>query len=100
MSATQPPIDPWELTVRQLLATWFAVLNELLRRGLVRTRNSALGDVAESLTLRAYGGELAPNPDKSYDPRRPDGRRVHVKARFVDPLDRRIQAISAFRSWN
>lgn len=31
-------------------------------------------------------------------PRRADWRRVQVKARSVDPLDKRIQAFSAFRS--
>jgi hypothetical protein len=94
MTATPPPFEPSELTVRQLLASYIAVLNELLRRGLVRTRNPPLGD------LRAYGGELAPNSEKSYDLRRPDGHRVQVKARVVDPLDKRSQAFSAFRSWD
>jgi hypothetical protein len=100
MTATPPPFEPSELTVRQLLASYVAVLNELLRRGLVRTRNSPLGDLAETLALRAYGGERAPNSEKSYDLRRPDGHRVQVKARVVDPLDKRTQAFSAFRSWD
>ncbi|QKS87189.1 DUF6998 domain-containing protein [Curtobacterium flaccumfaciens] len=99
MPATQLPFEPSELTVRQLLASYVGVLDELLRRGLVRTRNSPLGDLAESLALRAYGGALAPNSEKSYDLRRPDGHRVQVKARVVNPLDRRTQAFSAFRSW-
>jgi len=88
------------MSVRQLLATSVAVIEELLHRGLVRTRNSPLGDLAESIALRAYGGELAPNSEKSYDLLTDDGRRIQVKARLVDPTDRRSQQFSAFRSWS
>lgn len=100
MSAHRPPFDPATLTVRQLLASSVAVIDELIRRGLVRTRNSPLGDLAESLALRAYGGELAPNSEKSFDLRTADGRRLQVKARLVRLDDRRSQTFSAFRSWD
>lgn len=100
MSAHRPPFDPAALTVRQLLASSVAVIDELLRRGLIRTRNSPLGDLAESLALRAYGGELAPNSEKSFDLRTADGRRLQVKARLVRLDDKRSQTFSAFRSWN
>lgn len=99
MPPTQQPFEPSDLTVRQLLASYVGVLDELRRRGLVRTRNSPLGDLAEALALRAYGGELAPNSEKSYDLRRPDGHRVQVEARVVDLVDKRTQTFSAFRSW-
>ncbi|GAA3339128.1 hypothetical protein GCM10017714_13360 [Curtobacterium pusillum] len=95
-----PPFDPAELTVRQLLASSVAVIDELLRRELIRTRNAPLGDLAESLALRAYGGTLAPNSEKSYDLLTPDGTRVQVKARMVQPSDARPQAFSAVRSWD
>jgi hypothetical protein len=94
------PFDPSALSVRQLLATSAAVIDELLHRGLARTRNSPLGDLAESIALRAYGGLLAPNSEKSYDLLADDGRRIQVKARLVDPTDRRTQQFSAFRSWS
>ncbi|MCX6501743.1 MAG: hypothetical protein NT132_04950 [Microbacterium sp.] len=102
MDAAEPrlPFDPASLSVRELLASSVAVLTELTRRGLVRTRNSPLGDLAESLAVRAYGGELAPNSEKSYDLTATDGRRIQVKARLVDPLDKRSQNFSAFRSWD
>ncbi|WP_146240256.1 DUF6998 domain-containing protein [Curtobacterium sp. MCSS17_008] len=77
-----------------------AVIDELLRRGLIRTRNSPLGDLAESLALRAYGGELAPNSEKSFDLWVADGRRLQVKARLVRFGDKRSQTFSAFRSWD
>ncbi len=69
-------------------------------RGVVRTRNSPLGDLAETIALRAYGGSLAANSEKSYDLTTAQGRRIQVKARLVDPADRRSQNFSAFRSWN
>ena len=94
------PFRPQELTVRQLLASHVAILDELLRRRVVRTRNSPLGDLAETVALRAYGGTLAPNSEKSYDLTTPDGRRVQVKARLVDPADSRSQNFSAFRSFD
>jgi len=94
------PFEPEDLSVRQLLASYLAVLDELLRRGLVRTRNSPLGDIAETLALRAYGGALAPNSEKSYDLLTADDRRIQVKARLVDPRDTRSQMFSAFRSWS
>jgi hypothetical protein len=98
MSPHRPPFDPAALTVRQLLASSVAVIDELLRRGLIRTRNSPLGDLAESLALRAYGGELAPNSEKSFDLGTADGRRLQVKARLVRLDDKRSQTFSAFRS--
>jgi hypothetical protein len=98
-SAPRPPFDPAVLSVRELLASYVAVLDELLRRGLVRTRNPPLGDLAESLALRAYGGALAPNSKSSYDLVTVEGRRMQVKARLVDPRDTRSQGFSAFRSW-
>jgi len=94
------PFRPQELTARQLLASHVAVLDELLRRGVVRTRNSPLGDLAEAIALRAYGGTLAPNSEKSYDLTTRNGRRIQVKARLVDPADRRSQNFSAFRSFD
>jgi len=92
--------DPSRLTVRELLAAYVSILDELLSRRLIRTRNSPLGDLVESLALRAYGGELAPNSQKSYDVLAADGRRVQVKARLIDPADKRSQNFSAFRSWD
>ncbi|MFS0730048.1 hypothetical protein ABC270_08220 [Curtobacterium sp. 1P10AnD] len=94
------PFDTADLSVRQLLAASVAVIDELLRRGFVRTRNAPVGDLAETIALRAYGGVLAPNSEKSYDLLTEDGSRVQVKARLVDPADRRLQQFSAFRSWD
>ncbi|NLP84171.1 hypothetical protein HF576_09935 [Microbacterium sp. CFH 90308] len=102
MDTTGPrmPFAPTALSVRELLASYVAVLDELTRRGVIRTRNSPLGDLAETLAERAYGGTLAPNSQKSYDVLTMDNRRIQVKARLVDRLDKRTQNFSAFRSWD
>jgi len=92
--------DASKLTVRQLLATYVAILDELIDRGLVRTRNPPLGDLAEHIVWKAYGGELAANSGKSYDIIDADGRRVQVKARAIELTNRRTQAFSAVRSWD
>lgn len=69
------------LTVGQLLDVYGAVLTELRRRGLVRTNNAPIGDLAEYCAALVYGGVLAPNSEPSYDLTTPDGLRVQVKVR-------------------
>jgi hypothetical protein len=93
-------LDPRTLTVRELLATYVSVLDELIRRGLVRTRNPPLGDLAEHIVWKAYGGELAANSSKSYDIVDATGRQIQVKARAIRLDDKRTQTFSAFRTWD
>ncbi|WP_156794876.1 hypothetical protein [Curtobacterium sp. BH-2-1-1] len=75
------------------------MVDELLRRGIVRTWNSPLGDLDGWIAFRASGGGLASNSEKGYDLSWNDGERVQVKGRLVDRADRRLQPFSAFRSW-
>ena len=92
--------DFTELEVADLLRLSSAATVELQRRGVLRTGNAPLGDYAEWLALRAFGGTLAPNSEKSYDLLSEDGRRIQVKARRVDTPPRRGQLQSSpFRSW-
>ncbi len=97
---TGDPGDPAEASVRELLSTYSTVLAELRRRDLIRTNDSPLGGLAETLALRTYGGTLAVNSAKSYDLITADGLRMQVKARRADRDDRRSQGFSAFRSWD
>jgi len=92
--------DPRTMTVRELLAAYVSIIDELLSRGLVRTRNPPLGDIAEHIVWKAYGGQLAANSAKSYDIIDAAGRRVQVKARAIGLRDNRTQAFSAIRSWD
>lgn len=100
MPVPQPPFDPSKASVRELLAGYAATLDELNARGVVRTRNPPLGDLAETLAVRTYGGVLAANSAKSYDLVTVDGTTVQVKARLLERADKRPQAFSAFRSFN
>ncbi len=73
-------IDLTRLGVRDLLRLEAAIVTELRRRSLVRTKNKPLGDIAEQVVLRARGGVLEPNSTKSHDITTPEGVRIQVKA--------------------
>lgn len=78
-----PGFDPRLLNVGEILHVYTSLLAELRRRGLVRTNNAPIGDLAEYACAAYYEGELAPNSEKSYDLLAADGRRVQVKVRNV-----------------
>jgi len=89
-----------EMSSRALLQTYASILTELTQRGVTRSRNAPVGDIAEYLVRIAYDGELAPPSEKSWDVRAGDGRKVQVKCRLVTPGARGIQQYSPFRSWD
>jgi hypothetical protein len=101
---TARPIDPAHVAdtpTRTLLRLYAATLTELLRRGVIRTRNAPAGDLAELLVARAYRGELASNAEKSWDVRAADGRLLQVKCRVVSAEPKRGQlGLSPFRSFD
>lgn len=121
---TLPPGTPgWELSEEQILAVcarlpalssrplaaestpallrqYAEILAELRARGVVRTSNAPLGDYAEYIALRVYGGTLAPNSAKSYDLLAPDERRIQVKARTVSATTSPSAVFSVFRSFD
>lgn len=72
--------DVSRLRVRELLQVEASVVVELRQRGLVRTNNKPLGDIAEQVVVAARGGVLEPNSTKSHDVTDPGGRRIQVKA--------------------
>lgn len=86
------------MTVRELLTTYVAVLDELLARGITRTRNAPLGDLAEHIAWRAYGGSIQTNSKKGHDILDGHGRRLQVKARLV--AGTKDTDFSAFRSFD
>ena len=89
-----------DLSVQQLLTLNRQLLNELKCRGIVRTGNAPAGDWAELLVAKAFGGELAPNSEKSYDVLTPDNQRLQVKARMLDPAKAGSNTLSAIRTWD
>jgi hypothetical protein len=93
-------IDVKQLTVGELLATYAGILDELRDRGLIRTKNAPVGDLAEYACVIAYGGELARNSEKSFDLVASDQRRIQVKARNVEFKTSSGQTFSAIRSFD
>lgn len=85
-------------TVGEMLAAYASILQELRRRGLVRTNNAPIGDLAEYAVSTMYAGTLAPNSEKSYDLIASDGRRIQVKVRNVGPDSRSSAVFSVIRS--
>jgi hypothetical protein len=59
------------------------VLDELRGRGVVRTRNSPVGDYAEYLFSTAFGWSLEANSTSGYDAVDGEGTRYQVKCRRV-----------------
>ncbi|WP_436793482.1 hypothetical protein [Actinospongicola halichondriae] len=94
-------MDLESMEVRDLLSLSSGAVAELRRRGIVRTNNAPLGDYAEWLAVKALGGKLAPNSERSFDLVTDAGRRVQVKARRVsDPPEAGQLQTSPFRSWD
>jgi hypothetical protein len=62
-------IELADLSVRELLALWAGSLRELRRRGVVRTFNSPVGDIAEELVALHYDGERGTFSQKTWDVR-------------------------------
>jgi hypothetical protein len=89
------------LSTSDLLSSYRGVLAELRRREIVRTGNAPTGDYAETLVKVAYGGELAPNSEKSWDVLTPDGQKLQVKSRLLDdPTKSKQRQLSPIRSWS
>lgn len=57
------------MSVRDLLSLWASSLRELRERGVVRTFNNPIGDIAEELVAIHYGGERGSFSQKSWDVR-------------------------------
>jgi hypothetical protein len=85
-----------DLSVRDLLALWAGTLRELRRRGVVRTFNSPIGDIAEELVALHYGGVRGSFSQKTWDVRIGD-ELLQVKALWRNEGGKRT-ALSPVRS--
>jgi hypothetical protein len=63
------PVDLEVLSVRELLALWASALRELRDRGVVRTFNNPIGDIAEALVALHYGVQRGSFSEKTWDVR-------------------------------
>lgn len=94
--------DPHEIRdepVRELLGRYAAILGELYRRGVVRSRIAPAGDLAELLVARALGGTVVTGNRRSWDVLA-GGRRLQVTCRVVRPETRPSSSYAAFRGWD
>lgn len=73
-------------------------VNNLIKR--VKRVAFGITNWTELLVAHAYSGELAPNSEKSWDVRTPDGRTLQVKCRVLDPDQVGSNVTPAFRSWD
>jgi hypothetical protein len=62
-------VDLTGSSIRELLALWANALRELRKRGVVRTFNNPIGDIAEELVALHYGGERGSFSQKTWDVR-------------------------------
>lgn len=75
--------DLRHLSARELLTRMELSLEELRRRGIVRSRNAPLADISERIVWIARGGILEPQSMKSHDVTTKAGQKIQVKARIM-----------------
>ena len=86
---------PWaELTVKEVLRLQGQIIEELRDRKVIRTRN-VVGELAETIVARAYGGKLGPPSQTAWDVQVGD-RRLQVKCRVVEDGEKRTQQFTPF----
>jgi len=88
--------DMEALSASSLLRMHVSALDELRRRGVVRTANNPTGDLAEYLFCRAFSWERADNSQKGFDATDGD-KRFQIKGRRMDSWNTSRQ-LSAIRS--
>lgn len=94
---TARPLE--EYSTPALLKQYADILAELRARGVIRTANAPVGDYAEYLAQRVYGGTLENNSVKSHDLLSATSQRIQVKARAVGKANKRTTKFSTFRSF-
>ena|SRR5215216_3366846 len=96
MAAGRGAVDLSALSDGELIAVFGDVMAALRERGVVRSDNNPIADIAERLVADYYGGKLAAPNEKSYDVVARDGRKLQVKAlRLTRPS---ASGLSPFRS--
>ena len=74
-------IDLKQMTEIELLRTHAAIVDELIRRKVVKTRNNPIGDYTEWLVSTRMGLKLEPNSRASFDAKGATGTRYQIKGR-------------------
>ena len=84
------------LTAPELLALHATVADELRKRGITRSANNPVGDLAEYLFCKAFGWKQAGNSHANVDAIGSDGTRYQIKGHRITRLNRSRQ-LSAIR---
>jgi hypothetical protein len=80
------------LSTRELLRSYAVVMRELRTRGVVRSGNSPVADLAEGVAKMAFDLQLSPKSAKGYDGRCSANLRWQVKSRRITPENRSTQS--------
>lgn len=89
-------MDLRELSVKELLKQHSAIIDELIRRKIVRTKNNPVGDYTEWLVANGLGLELENNSSAGYDGVDSKGVKIQIKGRRITPENKSRQ-LSAIR---
>ncbi len=73
--------EPSQRTTQQLLEDWAAIMRQLRDRGIIRTNNNPVGDIAEAIVAEHYVGQRAPFSQKNWDVLTATGERIEVSRR-------------------
>lgn len=86
------------LSAADLLVLHARIGDELRVRGVVRTGNNPVGDLAEVLFCRAFGWQQAGNSNRNVDAIGQDGSRIQIKGRRLTShnASRQLSAIRDF----
>lgn len=87
----QEKMDFKKLTVKELLRQHSSIINELKRRGVVRTQNNPVGDYTEWLVAKGLGLELSGNSSMGYDAIDSEGVKFQIKGRRITPENKSRQ---------
>ena len=85
-------------TTSQLLGAYAAVMEELKRRGAIRSSNNPVSDYAEFLVSRRLNLDLSGESNEGFDASDRRGIRYQIKARRLD--GRSSRQLGVFRSLN
>lgn len=91
--------DLKNLSLGDVLGRHASVMEELRRRGVVRSENNPTGDLAEFLFCRAFSWKQASNSEKGFDARDGDGKRHQIKGRRLHQFNKSRQ-LSAIRNFD
>ena len=85
--------DLHQMSEIELIQTHGAVIDELLRRGVVETRNNPIGNYTEWLVCRRLGLTKAAKNEKGFDATDADGVRYQIKGRRDEATSVQFSAI-------